>query len=142
MMRSSFLLSRPASLSLSLSLSRCVRACVRARVRACVRAPRGGSYVLPTTTRYEGEFVQQAQDVNDYLSRSADEFAATLNKQPNTKLETLRRIKTALVDARPISFEVVQIHSITLHHITSHYISFEVVQIHSITLHHITSRSR
>jgi ubiquitin-activating enzyme E1 len=54
---------------------------------------------------YEGEFVQNAEDVNAYLSRSGEEFGAQLAKQPNTKLETLRKIKTSLVDSRPISFD-------------------------------------
>jgi ubiquitin-activating enzyme E1 len=52
---------------------------------------------------FEGEFKQSAEDVNSYLSQSPEEYLASL--QPNTKTETLKKIRKTLVDERPTSFE-------------------------------------
>jgi len=52
---------------------------------------------------FEGVFKQTPEDVNNYLTNA--EFLAALQQQQNTKLETLRRVKTSLVDERPLSFE-------------------------------------
>jgi len=53
---------------------------------------------------FEGAFKQAVDDVNAYLK--TNNYVAQLDKtSPGAKLETLRRVKTALVDARPVSFE-------------------------------------
>ncbi|KAG7352651.1 UBA/THiF-type NAD/FAD binding protein [Nitzschia inconspicua] len=52
---------------------------------------------------FEGEFKQSAEDVNSYLGHSPEEYLASL--QPNTKTETLKKIRKTLVDERPMSFE-------------------------------------
>jgi len=52
---------------------------------------------------FEGEFFQAPSDVNRYLE--GPEFMKELNEQQNTKLETLERLKSSLVDDRPMSFE-------------------------------------
>lgn len=57
---------------------------------------------------FEGAFKQSVDDVNSYLkaSSSSSSFEAHLDAtQPGAKLDTLRRVKTALVDARPLTFE-------------------------------------
>jgi ubiquitin-activating enzyme E1 len=51
---------------------------------------------------FEGEFSQSALDVNAYLS-TPTQYYETL--QPNTKLESLRKIRKTLVDERPRSLE-------------------------------------
>ena len=51
---------------------------------------------------FEGAFKQQPEDANSYLA--ADDYGALLAAQQNTKLETLRKVKSALVDERPASF--------------------------------------
>jgi hypothetical protein len=43
--------------------------------------------------------------VNQYLSLSSAEFANTLAAQQNMKLDTLSRIKEAIVDMKPNSFQ-------------------------------------
>ncbi|KAF1788615.1 Ubiquitin-activating enzyme E1, Cys active site [Phytophthora cactorum] len=52
---------------------------------------------------FEGEFLQAPSDVNRYLEGPA--FMKELNEQQNTKVETLERLKSSLVDDRPMSFE-------------------------------------
>jgi ubiquitin-activating enzyme E1 len=52
---------------------------------------------------FEGEFKQSAEDVNSYLSQSAEQYLGTL--QPNNKIETLKKIRGALVEERPVTFE-------------------------------------
>jgi ubiquitin-activating enzyme E1 len=52
---------------------------------------------------FEGEFKQNAEEVNNYLSQSPEQYVATL--QPNTKTETLKQIRKSLVDERPVTFE-------------------------------------
>lgn len=52
---------------------------------------------------FEGIFKQNAEDVNSYLTTS--NYEATLAAQQNTKLDTLKSIKSTLVDDRPKSFE-------------------------------------
>ncbi|ETP47163.1 hypothetical protein F442_06799 [Phytophthora nicotianae P10297] len=52
---------------------------------------------------FEGEFFQAPSDVNRYLEGPA--FMKELNEQQNTKIETLERLKSSLVDDRPMSFE-------------------------------------
>ncbi|KAE8895698.1 Ubiquitin-like modifier-activating enzyme 1 [Phytophthora fragariae] len=52
---------------------------------------------------FEGEFFQAPSDVNRYLEGLA--FMKELNEQQNTKVETLERLKSSLVDNRPLSFE-------------------------------------
>ncbi|OWZ23711.1 hypothetical protein PHMEG_0001347 [Phytophthora megakarya] len=52
---------------------------------------------------FEGEFFQAPSDVNRYLEGPA--FMKELNEQQNTKVETLERLKSSLVDDRPMSFE-------------------------------------
>ncbi|KAG6590717.1 putative ubiquitin-activating enzyme [Phytophthora cinnamomi] len=52
---------------------------------------------------FEGEFFQAPSDVNRYLEGPA--FMKELNEQQNTKVETLERLKSSLVDNRPLSFE-------------------------------------
>lgn len=52
---------------------------------------------------FEGEFFQAPSDVNKYLEGPA--FIKQLNEQQNTKLETLERLKSSLIDNRPKSFE-------------------------------------
>lgn len=52
---------------------------------------------------FEGEFKQSAEDVNAYLSQSPEDYLASL--QPNTKTETLKKIRRTLVDERPVAFE-------------------------------------
>lgn len=52
---------------------------------------------------FEGEFKQNAEEVNSYLSMPAEQYLAEL--QPNEKTETLRKIRMALVDERPMTFE-------------------------------------
>ncbi|CAI5704559.1 hypothetical protein KXD40_001478 [Peronospora effusa] len=52
---------------------------------------------------FEGEFFQAPSDANRYLEEPA--FMKELNEQQNTKMETLERLKSTLVDDRPMSFE-------------------------------------
>jgi ubiquitin-activating enzyme E1 len=52
---------------------------------------------------FEGEFKQSAEEVNNYLSQSPEVYLSTL--QPNTKTETLQKIRQTLVDERPVTFE-------------------------------------
>ncbi len=52
---------------------------------------------------FEGEFKQTAEEVNNYLSQTPEEYLQSL--QPNTKTETLKKVRTTLVDERPMSFE-------------------------------------
>ena len=52
---------------------------------------------------FEGEFKQAADEVNSYLSQPPEQYLATL--QPNTKTETLKKIRQTLVDERPVTFE-------------------------------------
>jgi ubiquitin-activating enzyme E1 len=52
---------------------------------------------------FEGEFFQAPSDVNKYLEGPA--FIKQLNEQQNTKLETLERLKSSLVENRPKSFD-------------------------------------
>lgn len=52
---------------------------------------------------FEGEFFQAPSDANKYLEGPA--FIKQLNEQQNTKLETLERLKSSLVDNRPKSFD-------------------------------------
>lgn len=52
---------------------------------------------------FEGEFKQSAEEVNNYLSHSPEEYMESL--QPNTRVETLAKVKRTLVDERPVSFE-------------------------------------
>lgn len=52
---------------------------------------------------FEGAFLQTGEEVNQYLSSSA--FLNDIAAQPNTRLETLRRVKDSLIDSRPVSFE-------------------------------------
>jgi len=71
---------------------------------------------------FEGAFKQSVDDVNSYLGARAatgaapapaaaaaaprESFAKHLDKtQPGAKLDTLQRVKTALVDSRPVKFE-------------------------------------
>jgi ubiquitin-activating enzyme E1 len=52
---------------------------------------------------FEGEFKQSAEEVNNYLSQPPEQYLESL--QPNTKTETLLKIRTTLVDERPVTFE-------------------------------------
>jgi len=52
---------------------------------------------------FEGEFKQAAEEVNSYLGQPAEQYLASL--QPNTKTETLKKIRQTLVDERPVTFE-------------------------------------
>jgi len=52
---------------------------------------------------FEGIFKQNAEDVNTYLTSS--DYAASLAGQQNTKLDTLKSIRSTLVDDRPTSFD-------------------------------------
>lgn len=52
---------------------------------------------------FEGEFKQIAEEVNNYLGQPPEEYLSSL--QPNAKTETLRKIRKALVDERPVVFE-------------------------------------
>lgn len=52
---------------------------------------------------FEGEFKQAAEEVNSYLGQPAEQYLASL--QPNTKTETLQKIRKTLVDERPVTFE-------------------------------------
>lgn len=52
---------------------------------------------------FEGEFKQSAEEVNNYLSQTPDQYIESL--QPNTRTETLTKVKRTLVDERPVSFE-------------------------------------
>jgi len=52
---------------------------------------------------FEGEFKQAAEEVNSYLGQPAEQYLASL--QPNTKTETLKKIRKTLVDERPVTFE-------------------------------------
>jgi len=52
---------------------------------------------------FEGEFKQSAEEVNNYLSHSPEEFMDSL--QPNTKTESLQKVRRTLVDERPVTFE-------------------------------------
>jgi len=57
---------------------------------------------------FEGAFKQSVDDANAYLGArgiSAAAFAQRLDAQPSQRLETLRRVKIALVDSRPAAFE-------------------------------------
>jgi ubiquitin-activating enzyme E1 len=52
---------------------------------------------------FEGEFKQAAEEVNSYLGQPAEQYLASL--QPNTKTETLKKIRKTLVDERAVTFE-------------------------------------
>ena len=52
---------------------------------------------------FEEVFKQMPDDANSYLSSS--DFAATMATQQNMKLDTLKRIKDALIDQKPSDFE-------------------------------------
>nr|BAT25236.1 host ubiquitin activating E1 [Nitzschia sp. IriIs04] len=52
---------------------------------------------------FEGEFKQSAEEVNAYLSQPPDQYIASL--QPNTKADTLKKVRRTLVDERPVTFE-------------------------------------
>ena len=52
---------------------------------------------------FEGAFKQTVDDVNTYLKKSNDMVFE--KSTPGLKLETLKRVKTALVDSRPLAFE-------------------------------------
>jgi ubiquitin-activating enzyme E1 len=52
---------------------------------------------------FEGEFKQNAEDVNAYLS--SPDYASSLSGQQGSKLETVMAIRKTLVDERPVSFE-------------------------------------
>lgn len=52
---------------------------------------------------FEGEFKQNAEEVNSYLSTNQTQYLEGL--QANSKLETLKTIQRLLVDERPVSFE-------------------------------------
>uniref|UniRef100_A0A7S4R5V0 E1 ubiquitin-activating enzyme n=1 Tax=Ditylum brightwellii TaxID=49249 RepID=A0A7S4R5V0_9STRA len=52
---------------------------------------------------FEGEFKQSAEDVNSYLA--SPNFAETLAKEQNTKLDTVKSIRRTLVAERPTRFE-------------------------------------
>lgn len=52
---------------------------------------------------FEGEFKQSAEEVNNYLSQTPEQYLESL--QPNTKTETLKKVKKTLVDERPVTFE-------------------------------------
>lgn len=52
---------------------------------------------------FEGEFKQNAEEVNNYLSQSPEQYLESL--QPNAKTETLRKIRQTLVDDRPVTFD-------------------------------------
>lgn len=54
---------------------------------------------------FEGAFKQGADDVNMFLAQGNAGFEKALDAQPNTKLEVASRVKTALVDARPTTYE-------------------------------------
>jgi ubiquitin-activating enzyme E1 len=51
---------------------------------------------------FEGTFTQAAMDVNQYLTN--DQFLIQLDSQQNTKIDTLQRLKSSLVDDMPTSF--------------------------------------
>ena len=52
---------------------------------------------------FEGVFKQSAEDANSYLN--AKDFGEVLAGQQNTKLDTIKSIRTTLVDERPSSFD-------------------------------------
>ena len=52
---------------------------------------------------FEGEFKQSAEDVNSYLSQPPEQYWESL--QPNTRLETLKKIRKTLVEERPVTME-------------------------------------
>lgn len=52
---------------------------------------------------FEGEFKQSAEEVNAYLSQTPDQYLESL--QPNTKAETVKKVRATLVDERPANFE-------------------------------------
>ena len=52
---------------------------------------------------FEGIFFQIPTDVNKYLGTT--DFLSTVSEQPNTRLDTLARLKDSLVANRPYSFE-------------------------------------
>jgi len=52
---------------------------------------------------FEGEFKQTAEEVNNYLSQSPEQYFEGL--QPNSKTDTLKKVRTALVDERPSNFD-------------------------------------
>eukprot|EP00455_Lapot_gusevi_P021711 TRINITY_DN2271_c0_g2_i1.p1 TRINITY_DN2271_c0_g2~~TRINITY_DN2271_c0_g2_i1.p1 ORF type:complete len:1029 (-),score=470.59 TRINITY_DN2271_c0_g2_i1:92-3154(-) len=52
---------------------------------------------------FEGFFRQSSEEVNSYLTGA--NYLTELAKQPSTQLETLRIIKAALVDERPLTFD-------------------------------------
>ena len=54
---------------------------------------------------FEGAFKQSVDDVNMFLAQGNAGFEKALDAQPNTKLEVAARVKTALVDARPTTYE-------------------------------------
>jgi ubiquitin-activating enzyme E1 len=52
---------------------------------------------------FEGEFKQSADEVNNYLSQTTEHYLESL--QPNTKTETIKKVRKTLVDERPMNFE-------------------------------------
>lgn len=57
---------------------------------------------------FEGAFKQSVDDVNSYLSAREDFSGASKGSShggPGAKLDTLQRVKIALVDSRPLNFE-------------------------------------
>jgi len=52
---------------------------------------------------FEGAFKQTSEEVNSYLSMTPTQYLESL--QPNTKIETLKTIRMALVDERPVTFD-------------------------------------
>lgn len=52
---------------------------------------------------FEGELKQSAEEVNAYLSQTPDQYLESL--QPNTKAETVKKVRATLVDERPANFE-------------------------------------
>mmetsp|Transcript_6697 Transcript_6697/g.21080 ORF Transcript_6697/g.21080 Transcript_6697/m.21080 type:complete len:1041 (-) Transcript_6697:52-3174(-) len=54
---------------------------------------------------FEGAFKQVPDDVNSFLTKGNEQFGKDLDQSPNTKLEVAGRVKTALVDARPLGYD-------------------------------------
>ena len=52
---------------------------------------------------FEGAFKQAADEVNNYLSMTPEQYLESL--QPNTRLDTLKILQRTLVEERPTSFE-------------------------------------
>ena len=52
---------------------------------------------------FEGEFKQSAEEVNNYLSQTPEQYLESL--QPNTRTETIKKVRKTLVDERPMSFD-------------------------------------